>query len=130
MKMSRPDHLQAVARSEVQMLTGRGLYVDDIIFGDQAFGYVLRSPHPHARIRAIDVSKAERCSGVLRVLTGKDIDGDAKPLPCVMALTSYDGRPRAEADRAVLATDRVRHIGDGVEVVRYIHGMRHLRDLL
>jgi len=117
MKMSRPDHLQAVARSEVQMLTGRGLYVDDIIFGDQAFGYVLRSPHPHARIRAIDISKAEKYSGVLRVLTGKDIDGDAKPLPCVMALTSYDGRPRAEADRAVLATDRVRHIGDGVAFI-------------
>jgi carbon-monoxide dehydrogenase large subunit len=99
------------------MLVGNGLYVDDIRFGDEAYGYVLRSPHPHARIRTIDASKAKQVAGVLTVLTGEDRDGLAKPLHCVMALTSYEGRPRTEADRAILATDRVRHIGDGVAFV-------------
>jgi len=117
MKMFSPHHFQAVARDETQMLTGDGLYVDDICLAGQACGYVLRSPHPHARIRAIDVSKAKKSDGVIAVLTGADVSKIAKPLPCVMALTSYDGKPRAEADRAILATDRVRHIGDGVAFI-------------
>jgi aerobic carbon-monoxide dehydrogenase large subunit len=117
MKITRADHLQPVARSEARMLTGDGLYVDDIALGDQAYGYMVRSSHPHARILDIDVSKAEKSGGVLAVLTGKAIDGVAKALPCVMPLVSYDGKPRAEADRSILATDRVRHIGDGVAFI-------------
>lgn len=107
----------AVARSEARLLTGAGAYVDDVRLDDQAYGFVLRSPHPHAIIRSIDVSKAQISIGVLAVMTGDDVSSLAKPLGCVMALSSYDGKPRAEADRAILAVDRVRHIGDCVAFV-------------
>ena len=50
---------QPVRRVEDQrLITGRGRYTDDISIDGQAHGYVLRSPHAHARIRSIDTSAA------------------------------------------------------------------------
>jgi aerobic carbon-monoxide dehydrogenase large subunit len=50
---------QAVSRFEdPRLLRGGGRYVDDIVLPGMAFGYVLRSPHAHARIRAIDAAAA------------------------------------------------------------------------
>ena len=50
---------QGVARFEdPRLLRGGGRYVDDIVLPRMAFGYVLRSPHAHARIRAIDIARA------------------------------------------------------------------------
>ncbi|GJD49703.1 Carbon monoxide dehydrogenase large chain [Methylobacterium crusticola] len=109
--------LTAHARDEDAFLQGAGRYVDDIRLEGQAHGYVLRSPHAHARIRSIDTARARRVSGVLAVLTGADVAGMVQPLGCVMPLTSRDGTPRVEADRAILAIDRVRHVGDGVAFV-------------
>jgi len=54
---------------------------------------------------------------VLAIFTSQDLSGRIKPLPCLMPLISRDGRPRAEADRAILAVDRVRHVGDGVAFI-------------
>ena len=49
----------AVLRIEDRrLLTGQGRYVDDLSFPDTASAYVLRSPHAHARIRAIDTEAA------------------------------------------------------------------------
>ena len=65
---------QAVRREEDQrLLRGRGRYVDDAGSATDARGYVLRSPHAHALIRAIDISKARAAPGVLAVLTGEDL---------------------------------------------------------
>jgi aerobic carbon-monoxide dehydrogenase large subunit len=72
---------------------------------------------PYARIESITVSTALARSGVLAIFTRRDIAGHLRPLPCLVGLTSRDGRPRAEADRAIRATDRVRHVGDGVAFV-------------
>ena len=64
---------QAVPRFEdPRLVRGGGRYVDDIVLPGMAFGYVLRSPHAHARIRAIDADKARAAPGVLAVLTGAD----------------------------------------------------------
>src|SRR6201989_3167111 len=64
---------QAVSRFEdPRLLRGGGRYVDDISLPGMAFGYVLRSPHAHARIRSIDTAKAKAAPGVLAVLTGAD----------------------------------------------------------
>jgi carbon-monoxide dehydrogenase large subunit len=50
---------QPVRRVEdPRLVTGRGRYTDDIDLPGQAYGYVLRSPHAHARIRSIDLSAA------------------------------------------------------------------------
>ena len=61
---------QSVPRSEdPRFLKGRGRYVSDIAPYGQAHGFVLRSPHAHAKIKSIDVSKAKAAPGVLLALT-------------------------------------------------------------
>lgn len=73
--------------------------------GDQALhGAILGSPHPHARILAIDTRAARALPGVHAVLTAADIPGT----PC------YGLR---HVDRPVLCADKVRCIGDPVAVV-------------
>ena len=110
-------NLRALPRSIEKMLTGGAVYVDDVRFEREAYGYVLRSPHPHARIRSIDKSAALHAPGVLAVLTGGDVACIAGPLPCVVPPSAY-GRTRAlPVDRPILAVNRVRHVGDGVAFV-------------
>lgn len=111
------EQLGAFVRDDAQFLRGEGVYVDDIRLQGEAVGYVLRSPHAHARIRGIDREAALRSPGVLAVFTAADLAGIVRPLGCVMKLTSFDGKPRIEADRVILAADRVRHAGDGVTFV-------------
>ncbi|MEZ5903750.1 MAG: hypothetical protein R3C69_01055 [Geminicoccaceae bacterium] len=63
---------QPVRRVEDQRLvTGRGRYTDDISIAGQVHGYVVRSPHAHARIRSIDTSAAAQAPGVLGVFTAR-----------------------------------------------------------
>ncbi|TIQ58605.1 MAG: xanthine dehydrogenase family protein molybdopterin-binding subunit [Mesorhizobium sp.] len=65
----------------VDKVTGRARYGADFNMAGQLVGRVLRSPHPHATIRKIDTSKAERLAGVKAVITAADLpdltDGDA-----------------------------------------------------
>ena len=64
---------QPVPRFEdPRLVKGHGRYVADMVFPGMAFGYVLRSPHAHARIRSIDTAKAKAAPGVLAVLTAAD----------------------------------------------------------
>ena len=68
---------QAVRRVEdARFLTGAGRYVDDMVLPGMCHGVVLLSPHAHARIKKIDVSKAKAAPGVLLVLTGADAAAD------------------------------------------------------
>ena len=68
---------QSLLRQEDgRLLTGRGRFTGDIDLPRQAHGQVLRSPHAHAEIRAIDASAAKRAPGVLAVLTGADAIAD------------------------------------------------------
>jgi hypothetical protein len=100
-----------------RFVRGAGEFSDDRWVEKATHAVVVRSPRAHARIESITVSTALARSGVLAIFTGRDIAGHLRPLPCLVGLTSRDGRPRAEADRAILATDRVRHVGDGVAFV-------------
>jgi len=54
------------------IITGRAKYINDIHVPRMLYGKVLRSPHPHANIRGIDISRAEALSGVKAVLTYKN----------------------------------------------------------
>ena len=57
----------------VDKVTGRAQYGADVQLNGLLSGKVLRSPHPHARIRSIDTSKAEALAGVRAVVTAKDL---------------------------------------------------------
>ena len=61
----RPDGMDKV--------TGRAQFAADTTMPGMIWGKVLRSPHPHARIKSIDTSKAEKLPGVKAVVTAKDI---------------------------------------------------------
>src|SRR5579864_8215274 len=108
---------QPVPRFEdPRLVKGGGRYVADMVFPGMAFGYVLRSPHAHARIRSIDTAKA--APGVLAVLTGADYKaagfGD---LPVPGGLKRRDGAPGYKPRYPALVEDRVRMIGDYVAFV-------------
>jgi len=85
----------------VDKVTGKAKFVGDIVVPGMLYGKILRSPYPHARIRAIDATEAEALSGVVAVLTAADID-DLNPI--------YNGRP-------IIAMHKVRYVGEPVAAV-------------
>ncbi len=55
-----------------EKVSGRAVYTDDIVLPNMLHGRILRSPHPRARILAIDASRALALPGVKAVITGRD----------------------------------------------------------
>jgi aerobic carbon-monoxide dehydrogenase large subunit len=110
---------QPVPRTEdPRLLTGRGKYIDDMTLVSQSHAYVVRSPHAHARILAIDTSVAEKMPGVLCVLTGADwAAGQFGHLPPLMPRFQRDGRPLFNPPRPALAHGRALLVGDPVVFV-------------
>ena len=88
--------------------TGEALYTIDMKLPQMLHGLILRSPHPHAGIRNIDTSRAERLPGVKGVITWKDFSTDKK---------SSHNYGAFIPDEYPLAIDRVRFIGDEVAAV-------------
>jgi len=108
---------QSIRRKEdVRFLTGAGQYTDDVTFAHQAIGYFLRSPHAHAKIRSIELTKARAAPGVVAIFTGADLTG-VNGLPCGWLITGSDGKPMNEPPHPVLAQGKVRHVGDQVALV-------------
>ena len=106
----------AVKRVEdKRFLTGRGNYTDDINRPNQSYAYILRSPHAHATLNAVDTSAAAAAEGVLAVFTGADMETGG--LPCGWQVHSKDGSPMHEPPHPPLAKGKVRHVGDPVAVV-------------
>ncbi|MBT5895502.1 MAG: xanthine dehydrogenase family protein molybdopterin-binding subunit [Rhodospirillaceae bacterium] len=114
---------QSAPRVEDQrFLRGGGRYTDDINLAGQAYAFMLRSPHAHARIRSIDVTAARAAPGVLAVYTGEDVPaaglGD---MPCLAAkvapLERPDGTPLFLPPRPALVRDKVAFVGDYVAFI-------------
>ena len=115
-------------REDYRFLTGQGTYTDDINRPGQLHAFIMRSPHAHARITAIDSSVAARATGVAAIYTGVDMAAEGiGGLPCGWLIHSKDGSPMHEPPHPVLATDRVRHVGDPVAVV-IADTLAHARD--
>ncbi len=87
-----------------EKVTGRGLYASDIELPGMAYGKILRSPFPHAKLLNVDGSKAERLPGVVAVFTGEDVKG-----------VNYYGA--AYKDQSIVAVDEARYVGDPVAAV-------------
>ncbi len=101
---------QSLERVEdAALLTGRGAYIDDLgVKAGTLQAALLRSPHAHAAIAAIDVTAAQALPGVVRVITGADLAAITTPLVASV---------RAPIEARVMATDRVRYVGEPVAVV-------------
>lgn len=85
-------------------LMGETKYISDMNLPGQLVGGVLRSPHPHARIVSIDVSRAKQIEGVKAIITAKDVPNNTFG-------------PTKFKDWNILAEDRVLFIGDEVVAV-------------
>jgi carbon-monoxide dehydrogenase large subunit len=104
----------ALRKEDHRLLTGGGCYLDDIKLPHQAFAYILRAPHAHAAITGISAQAARDTPGVVAVLTGADAEQNKVPrVPCVAHVTP----DLVDPIHRVLATDRVRYVGDMVAVV-------------
>ncbi|MGH7039482.1 MAG: xanthine dehydrogenase family protein molybdopterin-binding subunit [Stellaceae bacterium] len=110
---------QPVRRVEDRrFITGRGRYTDDLVRPRQAHAVLLRSPHAHAQIRAIETEAAASAPGVLAVYTGADLTADGVgTIPCLSPVQNRDGSAAVLPPYPALASGQVRHVGDGVALV-------------
>ena len=101
----RPDGIDKV--------TGRAKFGADVAMQGQLVGRVLRSPHPHARIRSIDVSAAQRLAGVKAVVTRDDFKDQASEfIPAGEMMINY-----RDVVRSVMAREKALYEGHPVAAV-------------
>lgn len=95
--------------------TGKGRYTDDIKLNGMTHAYILRSPYAHARIKSIDTTEAAAMTGVVAILTGKDVGHYG--VPCGWQVNFKNGDTMKEPPHQLLVTEKVRHVGDAVALV-------------
>ena len=106
------------------LLTGQGLYVDDVDLPDMLHAAFLRSPYAHAKINNIDVSRALLREGVVAIYTANDLGDYWKPGPLLVSPPPVEGIVFNEQTQVPLAKDKVKFAGEPVVMVlaesRYI----------
>jgi carbon-monoxide dehydrogenase large subunit len=94
------------------LVTGRGMFAADVTFSHQIHMRVVRSPVAHGRLKAIDMAQARALPGVVAAWTWSDVR-EVPPidfrLSRIESLAAYR--------QTILASDRVRYVGDPVAVV-------------
>ena len=101
-----------------RFLTGAGRYTADLAAEGAAWAVVVRSPHAHADILAIDIGAAEGAPGVLGVFTGADLAADGLgPIPCIVPVEGKGGSQTYVPPRPALASGRVTFAGEPVALV-------------
>ncbi len=107
-----------------RLLTGQGLYVDDVDLPNMLHAAFLRSPYAHARIQNIDVSQALQRAGVVAIYTANDLGDYWKPGPLLVSPPPIEGIIFNEKTQVPLAKDKVKFAGEPVVMVlaesRYI----------
>ena len=111
---------------DARLVTGRGRYTDDVDYPGQAYAAFVRSPHPHARIVAIDAGAARAMASVLAVITAADyaaaggrgirhfaVPADAHDVK-KPSFHDWSGPPPIEMAQPMLAADRARYVGEPV----------------
>jgi len=98
----------------IEKVTGRARYSEDFFERDMLVGKVLRSPHAHAIVKSVDVSKALALPGVEAVLLPRDLPG--QKFATAGHPWSLDPAHQDVADRLIL-TEKARFVGDAVAAV-------------
>ena len=96
------------------LAAGRGTYINDIDRPGMAHAAFVRSPYAHARIRAVDTTRAVARPGVIRVLTGAEALSELRPIPSGADPVAMGAR---SVEWRALAADRVRYVGEAVAAV-------------
>lgn len=109
----------APRKEDDRLITGSGLYVEDVQLPGMAYLGFVRSPHAHAVIRGVDARAALKTPGVLAVITRSDWPELSGKLPdlagSVTMVTPYIDRINLPSHR--LLPDRARYVGEQVAVV-------------
>src|SRR5207237_2747821 len=101
-----------------RLLTGKGLYSDDREFPSQAWLVLVRSPHAHAKISAIDLSEVSKAPGVIAAWQMPDLRADGVGhIPFPPLFNRADGSPMAAPPRTPLAEDKVYYVGEPVVAI-------------
>ncbi|MCC6569805.1 MAG: xanthine dehydrogenase family protein molybdopterin-binding subunit, partial [Anaerolineales bacterium] len=107
-----------------RLLTGQGLYVDDVDLPNMLHAAFLRSPYAHAKINSIDVSQALERKGVVAVYTANDLGDYWKPGPLLVSPPPVKDITFNEKTQVPLAKDKVKFAGEPIVMVvaesRYI----------
>ena len=105
-------------KEDTRFLQGKGRYTADINIANQTYAVFVRSPHARAKIKSVDTSKALKSSGVVGVLTGKEIAEDKiGGLIAGWAIRSEDGSEMKVPANPPLAKDIANFVGEPVAVV-------------
>jgi aerobic carbon-monoxide dehydrogenase large subunit len=100
------------------LVRGTGHFSDDPRLPGQAYAAFVRSPHAHARIKAVNTGAAAQAKKVLAVITAADIEAaGVGSLTRHPPLAGRGGAKLATPFRPALAADPVRHVGEAVAMV-------------
>ena len=126
MVLSRFVGAEVRRKEDPRLITGSSTYVDDLRIPGMAYVAMVRSPHPHAKIGAIDASAAKAMPGVIAVVTGDELAEYCGPLSGAAGEggsgeeASYEDR-EAEAEESPpvwpIARGTVRWVGEAVAAV-------------
>src|SRR5882672_2143067 len=101
-----------------RLLTGKGRFSDDLDFPRQCWMVLVRSPHAHARITAIDLNAARAAEGVIAAWSMADLRGDGVGhIPFPPLFKRADGSPMAAPPRTLLAEAVVHYVGQPVAAI-------------
>ena len=100
-----------------RLVTGGGSYVDDMKLPGMLHASFLRSPHAHARIVSIDMSRARSQPGVLAVLSGEDTAGVLRDIPSTTSVAEWNVELLKVPEIPALARSKVYFVGQAVAVV-------------
>jgi aerobic carbon-monoxide dehydrogenase large subunit len=109
-------------REDQRLLTGQGQFVADLVLPRMLHAVFVRSRVAHARIRAVDVSRAAAMPGVVLALAGAELLKLAPPVPGAQLSLPTKWRTQVQhkihlPQQSLLALDKVRHVGEAVAVV-------------
>ena len=109
---------QSVRRFEdAPLVTGQGLFLDDMSLPGMLYSAVVRSDYAHARIRSIDTSAARDLPGVIEVLTASDIVGVLEDIPSRPMAGEQMIQQMNPPTHPVLAKDKVCYAGQAIAIV-------------
>src|SRR5215510_10265558 len=109
-------------REDRRLLTGQGQFIADLVLPRMLHGVLVRGPVAHARIRALDLSRASWAPGVVLALTGIDLLQQLPPVPegqisMPSKCTSVIQHKYLNPQQPLLAHDKVRHAGEAIAIV-------------
>jgi carbon-monoxide dehydrogenase large subunit len=109
-------------REDQRLLTGQGQFVADLVLPRMLHAVFVRSDVAHARIRAVDLSRAAAMPGVVLALAGAELLKLAPPVPGAQLSLPTKWRTQVQhkvhlPQQTLLALDKVRHVGEALAVI-------------